>query len=91
MRLLNNAILIALLMGLCAAVGHAQDKGTAFPSDGDINLVVLQADAVMDQYRAVVAKEETVLGKADAVSRATRLRSTRPRGRVASRWKTCCA
>ncbi|MGD0962271.1 MAG: hypothetical protein ABSA57_00060 [Candidatus Acidiferrales bacterium] len=71
MRLLNNAIVIALLMGPCAAAGHAQDRGTAFPLDGDINLVVLQADSVMDQYRAAVVQEETVLGKggADAVSR----------------------
>ena len=79
MRLLNNflnsAIVIALVIGLGAAVGHAQDNvtggGAAFPSDSDINLVVLQADPVMDQYRAAVAQEETVLGKAgaDAVSR----------------------
>ena len=72
---LKNAIAIALLMGLCALAGHAQNKvtggGTALPSDSDINLVVLQADAVMDQFRAAVAQEETVLGKAgaDAVSR----------------------
>jgi len=54
MRLLNNAIAIALMIGLGAALGHAQDKvaggGAAFPSNSDINLVVLQADAVMDQY-----------------------------------------
>jgi hypothetical protein len=71
----KNAIAIALLMGLCAVAGHAQNKatggGTALPSDSDINLVVAQADAVMDQFRAVAAQEETVLGKAgaDAVSR----------------------
>jgi hypothetical protein len=71
MRLLNKGIVIALLMGLCGKAGHAQDKGTAFPSEGDITLVVLQADSVMDQYRAAIGQEETVLGKpgADAVSR----------------------
>jgi hypothetical protein len=72
---LRNAIAIVLLVGLCAAPAHAQNKvaggATALPSDSDINLVVAQADAVMDQYRAAVAQEETVLGKAgaDAVSR----------------------
>jgi len=71
MRLLNNAIVVALLTGLAAAAGHAQDKGTPFPSDSDINLAVLQADSAMDQYRAAAAREETVIGAtgADAVAR----------------------
>jgi hypothetical protein len=71
MRLLNEAIAIALLTGLCAAAGHAQDKGTAFPPDADINLAVLQADSAMEQYREVAGQEEAVLGKAgaDAVAR----------------------
>jgi hypothetical protein len=79
MRLLkvfrNGAIVIALLMSLPATPLLAQDKasggGAAFPSETDINLVVLQADTVMDQYRAAVGQEEAVLGKAgaDAVSR----------------------
>ena len=79
MRLLSNflktAVAIALLIGLCAAAGHAQSKvaggGPALPSDSDINLLLAQADSVMDQYRAAVTQEETVLGKAgaDEVSR----------------------
>jgi hypothetical protein len=74
MRLLNKAIVISLLMGLCAAADQAQERGTAFPSDADINLVVLQADSVMDQYRAAAGQEETVLGAgADAVSREKQL------------------
>jgi hypothetical protein len=70
MRLLNKAVVMALLVGFGAGMGHAQGK-VALPSDSDINLVVLQADAAMDEYRAAAGQEETLMGKAgaDAASR----------------------
>ncbi len=70
MRLLNKAVVMALLVGFGAGMGHAQGK-LALPSDSDINLVVLQADAAMDEYRAAAGQEETLMGKAgaDAASR----------------------
>ncbi len=70
MRAVNNALVLALLIGFSAAWGHAQGK-SAFPSDADISLAVLQADSAMDQYRGAVGQEETVIGQAgaDAVSR----------------------
>jgi hypothetical protein len=70
MRLLNKAIVMALLVGFGAGTGYAQGK-VALPSDSDINLVVLQADAAMEEYRAAAGQEETVMGKAgaDAASR----------------------
>jgi hypothetical protein len=70
MRLLNKAVVMALLVGFGAGMGHAQGK-LGLPSDSDINLVVLQADAAMDEYRAAALQEETLMGKAgaDAASR----------------------
>ena len=70
MRLLNKAAVMALLVGFGAGMGHAQGK-LGLPSDSDINLVVLQADAAMDEYRAAALQEETLMGKAgaDAASR----------------------
>jgi hypothetical protein len=70
MRLLNKAIVMALLVGFGAGTGYAQGK-VALPSDSEINLVVLQADAAMEEYRAVAGQEETVMGNAgaDAASR----------------------
>jgi hypothetical protein len=70
MRRRNKAVVMALLVGLGAGKGHAQGK-VALPSDSDINLVVLQADAAMEDYRAAAGQEETLMGKAgsDAVSR----------------------
>lgn len=70
MRLLNKTSVIALLIGFGAGAGHAQGKA-ALPSDSEINLVVLQADAAMDEYRAAAGQEETFMGKTggDAASR----------------------
>jgi hypothetical protein len=70
MRLLNKAIVMALLVGFGAGTGYAQGK-VALPSDSEINLVVLQADAAMEEYRAAAGQEETVMGNAgaDAASR----------------------
>jgi hypothetical protein len=70
MRLLNKAVVMALLVGFGAGMGHAQGK-LGLPSDSDINLVVLQADAAMDEYRTAAGREETLIGKAgaDAASR----------------------
>jgi hypothetical protein len=70
MRLVNKAGVMALLVGFGAGMGHAQSK-VALPSDSDVSLVVLQADAAMEEYRAAAGQEETFMGKAgaDAASR----------------------
>jgi hypothetical protein len=65
------ALAVVMLVVFRAAPLPAQGKGPALPSDADINLVVLQADSAMDQYRDVLDQEESVLGMAgaEAVSR----------------------
>jgi hypothetical protein len=63
--LLRSVCALTLFMVFAVAVSHAQDKKT-FPTDDEINLLLIQADRAMQQYKPLIDEEEAAFGKSGA-------------------------